>query len=75
MLQVKYYMVIRPYNSGIMFQKLRKDVMAENTNDDAVPIDWLLCTLEALSPCGLAGYTKAYKHLARLFSVNGFEQC
>ena len=33
--------------------------MAENINDDAIAIDWLLHTSEGLSPCSLAVYTEA----------------
>ena len=48
--------------------------MAEDANDDAVAIERLLRTSEGLSPCLLAVYTRL-KHLARLFSLNLFEQC
>ena len=78
MLQVRYY-AVRRYHIDITFQKLRKrDMTAENANDDAATIDWLSRTSEGLSSI-LSMLIKLFilrlKHLARLFSLNVFEQC
>ena len=52
---------------------------AENANNDAVTIDWLLHTSEGLSSISSMLISclciLRLKYFARLFSLNAFEQC